>query len=74
MRLENRIKELRLEGEMSREELSFLLDVCKDTIASYENGKRVPSSQKLIKLTEIFGVPLTDLVEEKSQNKDYFYF
>lgn len=74
MRLENRIKELRLEGEMSREELSFLLDVCKDAIASCENGKRVLSSQKLIRLTEIFGVPLTDLLEEKFQNKDYFYF
>ena len=73
MKLGNMIKKLRLEREMSQEELSFLLDVCKDDIVLYENGKRIPTLKSLMVLVEIFGISLLDLVPEVEEHTNYFY-
>ena len=63
--LGNRIKELRLEREMTQEELAVQLNVTKATISLYESNKRVPPLEKIIGLTEIFGVTVDDLIQEK---------
>lgn len=52
----NRIKQLREERNMSQVRLSIELGVSQETISAYEKGKHYPSTQSLIKLSDIFGV------------------
>lgn len=69
--LGKRIKELRLEKEMTQEELAVQLNVTKATIILYESNKRVPPLEKLLIITDIFEVTVDDLVKEKEN--DYYY-
>ena len=54
----NRIKELREEKKITQVRLSIELEVSQETISAYEKGKYSPSAKSLIKLREIFGVPI----------------
>ena len=54
----NRIKELREEKKITQVRLSIELEVSQETISAYEKGKYSPSVKSLIKLREIFGVPI----------------
>lgn len=46
-----RIKSIRLNEELSRDEFSQLIDISKGTIRDYEQGLRVPSGEILMKIT-----------------------
>lgn len=50
------IQSLRLEHDMTQEQLGELLDVTKSTISMYESGTRMPNIDKLERLTDIFHV------------------
>ena len=52
----NRIKQLREEKRMTQLRLSIELEVAQETICGYESGRHHPSVEKLLKLSEIFGV------------------
>lgn len=54
--MSNRIRELRKEKKLTQEELGVLLGVKRTTITGYEIGQIDPSSDKLVKLSELFGV------------------
>lgn len=68
--LGQRIKALRLEKELTQEELAVQLNVTKATISLYESNKRVPPLEKLLIITDIFEVTIDDLVKE--EEKDYY--
>lgn len=69
--LGERIKKLRLEKEMTQEELAVQLNVTKATISLYENNKRIPTLEKILTIAEVFEVTVDDLVKEKEN--DYYY-
>lgn len=52
--MENRIRDLREECNMTQVRLSIELEVSQETISAYESGKHYPSVASLIKLSEIF--------------------
>lgn len=52
--MQNRIRELREESNMTQVRLSIELEVSQETISAYESGKHYPSVASLIKLSEIF--------------------
>lgn len=54
----NRIRELREEKKITQVRLSIELGVSQETISAYEMGKHYPSVKSLIKLREIFHVPI----------------
>ena len=54
----NRIKELREQKKITQVRLSIELEVSQETISAYEMGKYYPSAKSLIKLRQIFGVPI----------------
>ena len=54
----NNIQALRKEKHISQTYLSILLEVSKETISAYENGKHNPSTKSLIRLREIFQVSI----------------
>lgn len=54
----NRIRELREEKKITQVRLSIELEVSQETISAYEMGKYFPSVKSLLKLRQIFNVPI----------------
>ena len=72
MSLGERICKLRTEKEMSQGDLADALEVSRQSISKWETNGSVPELDKLVKLSEIFGVSLDELVtgkETESQDK-----
>jgi len=69
MRLGDRIYRLRTEKNLSQGNLADLLDVSRQSISKWETNVSVPDLDKLLKLSDIFGVTLDALVrnEEAAQ-------
>ena len=51
-----RIKELRLERNISQKKLSLQVGVSQSVICDYENGKVEPTASVIISLAKFFGV------------------
>ncbi len=62
MLLAKRIKELRLENDLTQEELGKLINVTKVSICCYENAARVPTLETLLALADVFNVGLDYLL------------
>jgi len=60
-------KRLRLEKGWTQDELSRKLGVTPKTISFYELGERRPSRNSLIKLAQIFGITIDELVNEDAE-------
>ena len=62
MSLGNNIYRLRTQRNMSQGDLAERLDVSRQSISKWETDGAVPELDKLIKLSNIFGVTLDELV------------
>ena len=51
-----RIKELRVEHNLSQQQFGQLLAVSQDTISLWENGKSLPTTENLIVIAKTFQV------------------
>lgn len=51
-----RIKSLRQERKMSRQEFADAIDVASSTVSMYENGERIPRDQIKLAIANLFGV------------------
>ena len=56
MQFDNRLKELRKEKNIKQKDLALFLEVSNPTIAKYESGDRVPTTDKLVKIANYFNV------------------
>ncbi len=65
-----RIKALRVEKKMSQKELAELLGVSPSTIGMYEQGRRNPDGNKIVKLCEVFSVSSDSLLGVSELPKD----
>ncbi len=63
MSLGETIYRLRTEKSLSQGDLAEMLDVSRQSISKWENNSAVPDLDKIIKLSEIFGVSLDELVK-----------
>lgn len=68
--LENNIRELRTKRGWSQGTLADKLGVTKSTVSMWENGKTVPSSDKLPMLASLFGVTVTELLTKPIAEND----
>ena len=62
MNLGETIYRLRTKAGMSQDALANALDVSRQSVSKWENNAAVPELDKLMKLSEIFGVTLDELV------------
>lgn len=60
-----RLKELRLKKGLTQTELGEKVGVKQNTFTNWENGKREPSFENLVKLADFFGVSLDWLFGRK---------
>ena len=63
--LGKRLKQYRKNHNLSQEELSKLLFIRRQTISSYERGKRLPSLDILWDLADIYDVSMDELIGRK---------
>ena len=64
MTLAKKIAALRGERRLSQGDLAERLDVSRQSVSKWETGQSVPELDKLIKLADLFGVSVDQLVRE----------
>ncbi len=62
MKLNDRIYDLRTKKGLSQGELAALLDVSRQSVSKWETGLSVPDMERLLRMREIFGITLEELV------------
>lgn len=62
MNLGETIYRLRTERNMSQGDLADALEVSRQSVSKWENGNATPDLEKLIKMSELFGITLDELV------------
>jgi len=64
MRFHEKLQDLRKNRGFSQEELAERLSVSRQAISKWESGSAYPEIEKLVQLSEIFGVTLDSLMKE----------
>ena len=59
-----KLKELRLEKNLSQRKLGEIFNVCNQTISFWETGSREPDLDSLLNIARFFNVPVDYLLEE----------
>lgn len=70
MEFNEKLKTLRKEKGMSQESLAEILDVSRQAISKWESGQSYPEMEKLITLSELFGVTLDSFVKSGQTKSD----
>lgn len=71
MILADKIIDLRKKNGWSQEELAEKLGVTRQSISKYEGAQSVPDLDKIIKLSEIFGVTTDYLLRDDAETEEY---
>lgn len=68
MKLHEKIYQLRTEKKLSQGDLAEILDVSRQSVSKWETGASVPDLDKLVKISDLFGVTLDFLVREELES------
>ena len=60
-RIGQKIKEMRIQKEMSMEQMARTLGTSQSAISMYENGERIPRDEIKIKIAELFGMSVENI-------------
>lgn len=71
MILADKIINLRKKNGWSQEELAEKLGVTRQSISKYEGAKSIPDLDKILKLSEIFGVTTDYLIKDELEEEEY---
>ena len=70
MKFYDKLQKLRKEKGLSQEELAELLGVSRQSVSKWESGISYPETEKLVTLSEIFGVTLDSLLKDGDVETD----
>ena len=68
--LKDNLKTLRKNKGLSQEELSIKLNVVRQTISKWETGLSVPDAEMLVKISEFFETPVSEILGENIEEKE----
>ena len=68
--LKDNLKTLRKNKGLSQEELSIKLNVVRQTISKWETGLSVPDAEMLVKISELFETPVSEILGESIEEKE----
>ena len=68
--LKDNLKTLRKNKGLSQEELSIKLNVVRQTISKWETGLSVPDAEMLINISEVFEIPVSEILGENIEKKE----
>ena len=66
MEFNNKLYNLRKQKGLSQEELANRLNVSRQTVSKWEVGDSTPDMEKLIAISDLFGISLDELVMDKA--------
>ena len=66
MEFNNKLYDLRKKKGLSQEELANRLNVSRQTVSKWEVGDSTPDMEKLIAMSDLFGISLDELVLDKA--------
>ena len=66
MEFNNKLYSLRKQKGLSQEELANRLNVSRQTVSKWEVGDSTPDMEKLIAISDLFGISLDELVMDKA--------
>ena len=69
MELNERIKDCRLKAGLTQEQVAEAMDVSRQAVTKWENGKSAPSTEKLFKLAELFGTTVDLMLPDRENNQ-----
>lgn len=69
MKISEKIKKLRIENNLSQNDLARALNVTRVAVSKWELGKSLPTIDNLRLIANLFNVQLSDLVDEKENNE-----
>ncbi len=69
-----RLKALRLERNLTQEQLGDLLNVTKVSVSGYEKGKRTPDTDTLNRIADVFQVSTDYLFGRTNLKKPLFFY
>lgn len=70
--LSEKIMDLRKQRGWSQEELASRLDVSRQSVSKWESAASVPDLDKIIRISEIFGVSTDFLLKDENEQKDLY--
>lgn len=70
MKLYEKIKQLRLDNHMTQKELANKLGISIPTLQKYEYGDYKIKNEIIVKISEIFDVPIEELLNISNENSD----
>ncbi|VIG04282.1 DNA-binding protein [Clostridioides difficile] len=73
MNFGQRLKEIRVQKNLTGEELGKILNVTKVAISNWESGRRFPSQNILISIADYFNVSLDFLLCRTNLKQDFIY-
>ena len=56
-------REIRKNANLTQEKLALIMGVDRSTVAKWETGASVPGTDKLLKLAELLGVEVSELIK-----------
>lgn len=63
------LKKIRKERNLNQLKVALDLNISREALSHYENGKRSPDIEMLIKLSDYFGVSIDYLIRGKEYNE-----
>ena len=70
MNFSEKILQLRKERNLSQEQLAEILEVSRQTISKWETGEAMPEVEKLVRISDCFGVSLDYLLREERTDRE----
>ena len=69
-----RLRSVRIDHQMTQDQLGALFGITGQTVSSYENGKVLPSIPSLMKYHEYFGTDMNYLMGDESAQEENDHF
>ena len=63
------LREIRKKKKLSQVKASMDLNICREALSHYENGRRSPDIDMLVKMSEYFNVSIDYLIRGEEFNK-----
>ena len=63
--MKDTIREARQKKDMTQEALAHEMGVTQAAVSQWENGVTIPQTRDLLKLADVLGVSVSDLIGEK---------
>lgn len=70
MTLGERLKQLRLNKNISQKDLAKHFNIARSTLSQYESNQREPSLQMLLKISDYFNVSVDELLKDHCTNDE----